>query len=104
MNTEKQYVGEKLICRAEIKKSGMADHICKEKGDDLPFRNQAKIIDWEKHSKIRRLKETAHLLSSSDLLGWLNIEIDKIWEPLIKMSRSKNCNINYGEKKTLWRH
>ena len=59
----------------------MADHIWKEKGNHLPLWDQAKIHDKEEHWKIRRLKEAAHKLSIP------SIEINTIWEPLIKKAR-----------------
>ena len=44
------YKGEtcrKAVCRREVEKLGMADHIWKEKGNHLLLRDQAKIIDKE---------------------------------------------------------
>ena len=50
----------KAVVRVEIEKSGMADHIWKEKGNHLPLWDEVKIIDREEHYRIRRLKESAH--------------------------------------------
>ena len=32
----------------------------------------------------------AHMLASGDLLSWISIEINMIWEPLIKKNFMKN--------------
>ena len=55
----------KAVCRDEIEKSGMADHIWKLKGNHLAFWDQAKIIVREEHWKIRRVKEAEHMLGYS---------------------------------------
>ena len=52
----------KTVYRGKIEKSGMTDHIWKEKGNHLPLWDQAKIIDREEHWKIRRLKQAVQLL------------------------------------------
>ena len=39
----------KAVVRGEIEKSGMADHIWKEKGNHLPLWDKVKIIDREEH-------------------------------------------------------
>ena len=52
----------KAVVRGEIKKSGKADHIWKEKGNHLPLRGEVEIIDRAEHWTIRRLKESAHML------------------------------------------
>ena len=70
----------KAVVRGEIKKSGMADHIWKEKGNHLPFWDEVKIIDREEHWRIRCLKEPAQMLGYSDLLSRLNIEMNTIWK------------------------
>ena len=62
----------------------MADHIWKEKGNHLPMWDEVKIIDRKEHWRIRRLKEAADLLDYSDLLNRPSIEMNTIWEPLIK--------------------
>ena len=65
----------------------MVDHIWKEKGNHQPLWDKVKTIDSEEHWRIRRLKESAHMLSYSDLLSRPSIEMNTIWEPIIKMVR-----------------
>ena len=43
------------VVRGEIEKSGMADHIWKEKGNHLPLWDKVEIIDRDEHWRIRRL-------------------------------------------------
>ena len=43
-------------------KSGMADHIWKEKGNHQFLWNEVNIINREEHRRIRCLKEAAHML------------------------------------------
>ena len=45
----------KAVIRGEIEKSGMADHIWKEKGNHLPLKDKVEIIDRAEHWRIRRL-------------------------------------------------
>ena len=45
----------KTVVRVEIEKSGMADHIWKEKGNHLLLWDKVKIINREEHWKRRRL-------------------------------------------------
>ena len=52
----------KVIVRGEIEKSGMADPIWKENGNHLPSWDKGEIIDRAEHWRIRRLKESAHML------------------------------------------
>ena len=60
----------KAKVRKEIEKSGMSDHIWKEKGNYLPVCDKVKMIDWEEHwKKKRRLEEAAHMLGYVDLLS-----------------------------------
>ena len=47
--------------RGEIEKSGMADHIWKEKRNHLSLWDKVKIIDMEGYLKRRHLKETVHV-------------------------------------------
>ena len=35
---------QKVVCRGEVEKSGMTDHIWKEKGNHLPLQDKVKII------------------------------------------------------------
>ena len=72
------------IVRGEIEKSGMADHIWKEKGNYLPLWDEVEIIDRAERWRIRRLKESAHMLGYDDLLSRPSIEMNTKWEPIIK--------------------
>ncbi len=65
----------------------MADHIWKEKGKHLPLWDKVEIIDRAEHWRIRRLKESAHMLGYNDLLSRPSIELNTIWEPIIKKAR-----------------
>ena len=65
----------KAVVWGGIEKSDMVDHTWKEKRNHLPLWDEVKIIDWEEHWRIR------HLLSR------LSIEINIIWEPIIKKVR-----------------
>ena len=67
----------------------MADYIWREKGDHRPLWDQVEIIDKEQHWKIRKLKESAHMLDHKNLLSWPSIEINTIWEPVIRSAREK---------------
>ena len=95
----------KAIVRGEIEKSGMADHIWKENGNHLPLWDKVEIIDRVEHWRIRRLKESAHMLGYNDLLSRPSIELNTIWEPIIKKARLKkttkapwNLNMSTGKK------
>ena len=79
----------KAIVRGEIKKSGMADHIWKENGNHLPLSNKVEIIDRAEYWRIRRLKQSAHMLGYNNLLGRPSIDLHTIWEPIIKKARKK---------------
>ena len=79
----------KAVVRGEIEKSGRADHILKEKGNHLPLWDKVKIIDRAERWRIRRLKESAHMFGYDDLLSRLSIELNTIWEPIIKKARYK---------------
>ena len=57
----------KAVVQGEIEKSGMADHICK--GNHLPWWDEVEIIDRAEYWRIRRLKESAHMLGYNDLLS-----------------------------------
>ena len=74
----------KAVVRGEIEKSGMADHIWKEKGNHLPLWDKVEMIDWDEHWRIIRLKESAHMLGYNDPLSRSNIAMNTIWEPIIK--------------------
>ena len=75
----------KAIVRGDIEKSGMAEN-----GNHLPLWDKVEIIDRAKHWRIRRLKESAHMLGYNDLLSRPSIELNIIWEPIIKKVRKKN--------------
>ena len=60
---------QKAVVRGEIEKSGMADHIWKEKGNHLPSWDEVVIIDRAEHWRIRRLKESVHILGCDNLLS-----------------------------------
>ena len=46
---------KKAVTRGEVEKSGVADHILREKRDHRPQWDQVEIIDQEHHWKIRKL-------------------------------------------------
>ena len=75
----------KAVIRGEIYKLGMTDHIWKEKGNCLPLWDKVIIIDRDEHWGIRHLRESAHMLDFRELLRRESIEINTIWEPIIKM-------------------
>ena len=77
----------KAVVRGEIEKSGMVDHIWKEKGNHLPLWDKVEIIDRAEHWRNRRLKESAHMFGYNDLLRRPSIELNTIWEPIIKNNR-----------------
>ena len=50
---------------------------------------------------IRCLKESAHMLGYNDLLSRPRVELNTIWEPIIKKARwgwKKNLNMSTGKK------
>ena len=57
------------------------------KGNHLPSWDEAKIIDRAEHWRIRRLTESAHMVGCNDRLGRPSIEMNTIWEPIIKKVR-----------------
>ena len=76
-----------VVARGEIEKSGMADHIWKEKGNYRLLWDKVEIIDRAEYWRIRRLKESAHMLGYNDLLSRPCIELNPIWKPIIKKAR-----------------
>ena len=46
-----------------------------------------KIIDRTGHWRIRRLKESVHMLDYNELLSRPSIKLNAIWEPIIKKAR-----------------
>ena len=85
----------KAVLLGEIEKSGMADHIWKEKGNYLPLWDKVEIIDRAGHWRIRRLKESAHMLGNNDLLSRPSIEMNTIWKPIIKKARWKKSEYEH---------
>ena len=75
------------VVRGEIEKLSMADQIWKEKENHLPLWDKVEIIDRAEHWRIRHLKELAHMLGYNDLLSRPSIELNTIWEPIIKKAR-----------------
>ena len=67
----------------------MANHIWKKKGKHQLLWDEVKIIDREEHWRVRRLKESAHMSGYSDLLSSPSVEMNTIWEPVIKKVRLK---------------
>ena len=63
------------------------DDIWKEKGSHVPLWDKVKVIDREEHWRIRRLKESAHMLGHCNLLSRPSTEMNTIWEQLIKKVR-----------------
>ena len=49
--------------------------------------DEVEIIDRVEHWRIRCLKESAHMLHQIDLLSRPSIELNTIWEPIIKKVR-----------------
>ena len=78
---------QKAVVWGEIEKSGIADHIRKEKRNHLPLWDKVRIIDRDEHWRIRHLQESAHIMGYSDLLSRPSTEMNTIWEPIIKKIR-----------------
>ena len=76
----------KAVIQGEIEKSGIADHIWKEKGNHLPLWDEVEIIDRAEHWRIRRLKESVCMLGYNALLR-SSMEMNSIWEQIIKNVR-----------------
>ena len=73
----------KAIVRGEIEKSGRPYM----EGKWKSLWDKVEIIDGAEHWRIRRLKESAHTLGYNDLLSRPSIELNAIWEPIIKKAR-----------------
>ena len=69
---------QKTVTRGEVKKSGVAEHIWRENGDHRPLWDQVEIIDKEHNWRIRK-----------NLLNRPSLEINTIWEPVIRSAREK---------------
>ena len=76
----------KAICRGQVEKLDIADHIWKEKRNHLPLWDETIIVEGEEQWKRRCLKEAEHILCYSDLLSRLNIEMNTIRKPFTKNS------------------
>ena len=72
-----------------VEKSGVADHLWREQGDHPPLQDQVEIIDKEYHWKIRKLKESAHMLGNKNFLRRPSTEINTIREPVIRSAKEK---------------
>ena len=69
------------------------------KENRLSLWNEFEIIDREEHWRIQRLKESVHMLGYNDLLSRPSIEMNTIWEPIIKNVRFlKNLNMSTGNE------
>ena len=73
--------------RVQVLSIHVLDHIWKEKRNHLPLWDKFEIIDRAEYWRIRRLKESAHMLGYNDLLSRPNIELNTIWGPIIKKAR-----------------
>ena len=69
---------QKAVVRGEIEKSAMADYKWKEMGNHLLLWDKIEIIDRAEHWRIRRVKESAHILGYNDLLSRPSIELNII--------------------------
>ena len=67
----------KAIVRGEIEKLGIVDHIQKEKVNHFPLWDKVEIIDRAELWRIRRLKESAHMLDYNDLLSRPSIFVNE---------------------------
>ena len=74
----------KAVVRGENEKLGMTEHIWKEKGNHLLLWDKVEKIDRAEHWRIRRLKESVHMLGYNDLLSRPSTEMNTIWESIIK--------------------
>lgn len=54
----------------------MADHVWREMGRHEPLWNEVKMLERDERWRVRRLIESAHMLSYEDLLSKPNIEIN----------------------------
>ena len=77
----------KAVCWREVEKLAKTDHEWKEKGNILSLWDEVKIIDMEEHWKIRHLKEAVQMLGYSDLFSKPSMEMNMIWQPLIKKAQ-----------------
>ena len=52
---------QKSVTLGEVEKSGMADHIWREKGDHCPLWDQVEILDKEHNWKIHKVHMLGHI-------------------------------------------
>ena len=69
---------QKAVVQGKIEKSGMVDHIWKEKRKHVTLWNYR-----EEDRRVRHLKEAADMLGYTDLLSRPSIEMNMMWEPII---------------------
>ena len=60
---------KKAVIRGETNKSGVAEHIWKEKGNHMPLWEKKQILDRESHWRVRRLKESAYMMCCDNILS-----------------------------------
>ena len=75
--------------RVEIEKSGIADHIWKEKGNHLLLWEEVKAYMGDLHWRMRYLKVAANMLGYRDLLSRSSIEMNSKMQPIMKNARWK---------------
>ena len=76
-------------------------NIWKENGNHLPLWDKVEIIDRAEQWRTRRLKESADMLGYNDLLSRPSIELNTIWELIIKKARLKKKNLNMSTGKNI---
>ena len=59
-------------------------HYMERKGDHQSLWDKGKIIDRDEHWNRRCFKEAVHILDHVDLLCRPSIEMNTMWEPIIK--------------------
>ena len=69
------------------RKVGYSRPYMERKGNHLPLWDKVKIIDRAEHWRIRRLKESAHMWGYNNLLRRSSIELNTIWELIIKKAK-----------------
>ena len=68
------------------------------KGNHLPLWDKVEIIDKVEHWRIKCLKESVHMLGYNDLLSRPSIELNTIWQPIIKKARRKESEYELRQK------
>lgn len=64
--------------------SDMAEHVCREKDSQQPLWNELKIINKERHWRVRHLKVSDHMLGYEYLLTRRFVQINTRQGPIIK--------------------